>query len=241
MYCLSVLQPGLVGEEFPHERMIPPPVEAKIIRDHDLVLCSHRHGDHMDPGSLPILAANNPHCRFVVPRAEAQFAVRLGLDEARHHDSRLLMAERFSLIRCAMVGAVIIGFGLPLQAQQDHNNQDESKIPPYTLPPILTMQDGTPVRTAEDWNIRRRPEILKLYEDHVYGHTPSGLPQGFAFQVVEQDRNALGGTAHRKQVEVHLSTRVRGCPTVGGRCISNPDRPNAVPRIGAPLARGRGG
>src|SRR5690242_18673530 len=34
--------------------------------------------------------------------------------------------------------------------------------PRYTDIPLLRMRDGTPVRTPEDWWLRRRPEILRL-------------------------------------------------------------------------------
>jgi hypothetical protein len=116
------------------------------------------------------------------------------------------MVDSCRICSILLFPAVIV-FGATLQAGQGHNNQDEAKVPPYTLPAVLSMQDGTPVRTAEDWIHRRRPEILRLYEDNVYGHTPSGLPPGFSFKVVEEDRHALGGTAHRKQVEVHFSDK----------------------------------
>jgi L-ascorbate metabolism protein UlaG (beta-lactamase superfamily) len=71
------------GKEFPHVRLMPPPVDAGALCELDLVLCSHRHGDHMDPGSLPLLVRNNPRCRFVVPRAERECALDLGLNESQ--------------------------------------------------------------------------------------------------------------------------------------------------------------
>jgi L-ascorbate metabolism protein UlaG (beta-lactamase superfamily) len=71
------------GSEFPHERLMPPPIRADEVRDLDLVLCSHAHGDHMDPGSLSVLANNNPRCRFIVPRAEVETVVRLGVSAER--------------------------------------------------------------------------------------------------------------------------------------------------------------
>ena len=37
----------------------------------------------MDPGTLPVLAAANPDCRFVVPRAEAATAISRGIEEQR--------------------------------------------------------------------------------------------------------------------------------------------------------------
>ena len=82
-YLSDHLARKYAGTEFPHERMMPPPVNAEEIRDLDLVLCSHRHGDHLDAGALPTLAANNPHCRFLVPRAEVPSALQIGLTEAR--------------------------------------------------------------------------------------------------------------------------------------------------------------
>lgn len=71
------------GTAFPHTRLMSPPVLAGELRDLDLVLCSHRHGDHMDPGSLAILAARNACCRFVIPRAEVAAARAIGLDADR--------------------------------------------------------------------------------------------------------------------------------------------------------------
>ena len=94
-----------------------------------------------------------------------------------------------------------------VRAQQDHTNYDETKTGPYTLPPVLTMRDGTPVRTARQWMTRRRPEILKLFQEHMHGRTPRALPRGLTISVIEEDRHALGGTAHRKQVEVRFSSK----------------------------------
>jgi L-ascorbate metabolism protein UlaG (beta-lactamase superfamily) len=71
------------GTEFSHERMMPPPLQAAEFQELDLVFCTHRHGDHMDPDTLTVLAKNNPQCRFIVPRAELKFALECGLAESR--------------------------------------------------------------------------------------------------------------------------------------------------------------
>jgi hypothetical protein len=92
-------------------------------------------------------------------------------------------------------------------AQQDHTNYDEAKAGGYTLPPLLIAADGTAVKTAAQWKARRRPEILALYQDHVHGHTPTAKLPDLSFTVVEEDAHALGGTAHRKQVEVRFSKK----------------------------------
>lgn len=83
-------------------------------------------------------------------------------------------------------------------------NYDESKVPEYTLPDPLLLSDGTRVTDAHTWFSRRRPEILRLFEQHVYGRTP-GRPQGMTFHVTSVDERALGGQATRKEVTVYFT------------------------------------
>lgn len=82
-YLSDALASKYAGTDFPHVRLMPPPVEAQAIRNVGLVLCSHRHSDHMDPDSLPIIAVNNPSCRFVIPKAELNSALAIGLEASR--------------------------------------------------------------------------------------------------------------------------------------------------------------
>jgi hypothetical protein len=79
-------------------------------------------------------------------------------------------------------------------------NYDEAAVPAYELPEILRRAGGGTVETAADWPARRA-EILQLFERQVYGVAPAA-PSGLAFSVLEEDRAALGGLAHRKQVRV---------------------------------------
>jgi L-ascorbate metabolism protein UlaG (beta-lactamase superfamily) len=71
------------GTRFPHVRMMPPPIEPEELHDVDLVLCTHRHGDHADPGTFPAIVRHCPQCRFVLPAAERQSAADLGLPGER--------------------------------------------------------------------------------------------------------------------------------------------------------------
>ncbi len=86
----------------------------------------------------------------------------------------------------------------------DEVNYEEAKVPAYTLPDPLLMSDGTPVRDAETWNQRRRPEVLKLFQDHVYGRSP-GRPEGLRFEPGPVVNDAVGGKATRQQITVHFS------------------------------------
>jgi hypothetical protein len=112
-----------------------------------------------------------------------------------------------SMARLAMLTSLLSGLHGRAYAQQDHTNYDEDKVGTYTLPAVLTGQDGKVVRSAAEWKSKRRPEILALYEDNVYGHAPAALPPGMSTTVVEQDAQALGGSARRKQIEVRFGAK----------------------------------
>ena len=80
-------------------------------------------------------------------------------------------------------------------------NYDESKVPPYTLPEILQSQNGTEVTTTKEWENVRRPEILKLFEDHEYGQVPQNFDE-LQFEIKNEDKSAMGGKATLKEVSI---------------------------------------
>jgi hypothetical protein len=94
-------------------------------------------------------------------------------------------------------------------AQPADANYDESRAGTFTLPDPLVSSSGERVKTIADWEKRRRPEILKLFETNVYGRLP-GKPPGMIFELTSTDRKALGGTAVRKQVTVLFSGKTAG-------------------------------
>jgi hypothetical protein len=89
-------------------------------------------------------------------------------------------------------------------------NYDEDKVPKYTLPDPLTLNNGDKVTDADTWTKKRRPEIVKLFEDHVYGRTPVGRPKEMTFQVTSVDKKALGGKAIRKEVSIYFTAKKDG-------------------------------
>lgn len=94
-------------------------------------------------------------------------------------------------------------------AQPKGANYDEAKVPQYTLPDPLKMEDGTPVTTADQWRKARRPELLKLFEEQVYGRAP-GRPADLAFSVDSVASDALNGQAIRKEVTIRFSSQPDG-------------------------------
>lgn len=70
------------------------------------------------------------------------------------------------------------------------------------VPDVLTTLSGKPVESAEVWEKERRPEVLELFQTHVYGKKPVGRPQTLRFEQLEPDQEMMGGTALRKRVRV---------------------------------------
>ena len=83
-------------------------------------------------------------------------------------------------------------------------NYDESRVPAYTLPDPLRHSDGTPVQDAAQWWDRRRPEILRLFAEQMYGHAP-GRPGDMRFHVRSTAEDALEGRATRLEVVAHFT------------------------------------
>lgn len=81
-------------------------------------------------------------------------------------------------------------------------NTDESKVPAYELAPVLQTADGNSITQVEDWH-RHRQSILQLFRDEVYGNIPASH-DSLEIGKTEEDGNALGGKAIRKQWQIHL-------------------------------------
>jgi len=111
------------------------------------------------------------------------------------------MFARQRLIR--MTGfAAVLAFVCCAGAQEA--NYDEAKVPKYALPDPLVCLDGTKVTDAATWSQKRRSEILRLFEEHVYGRSP-GRPEQMTFMTPSLSRNALAGKATRKEVTVFFN------------------------------------
>ena len=86
---------------------------------------------------------------------------------------------------------------------------EEAKTPRYVLPDPLLMADGTKVADADTWRTKRRPELLYLFEEHVYGRSPK--PAGkVQFEITSADAQALEGKATRKQIAIFIAGKRDG-------------------------------
>jgi len=120
------------------------------------------------------------------------------------------MTSLASMPRGLIHASVLLAFSSGVvMAQAPKANYDEAKVPAYVLPDPLTLSDGGPVKDANTWRSRRRPEILRLFEESVYGRSP-GKPDGVKVETVEVEPRALGGAATRKQARILLTGRADG-------------------------------
>jgi hypothetical protein len=82
-------------------------------------------------------------------------------------------------------------------------NYTEANVGEYTLPDALKLSSGAAVSTVDDWQTKRRPEIVKLFEENEYGRAPAN-PKAMRFEVVEQGTPCFDGKAIRKQIAIRL-------------------------------------
>ena len=86
---------------------------------------------------------------------------------------------------------------------RDPNNPDANRLPNYDelmanpfvhYPEALVTFDGRKVKNAKIWNKVRRPELVKYFEDEVYGHIPDNVP-AVNWKVVSEETVDMNGIA----------------------------------------------
>ena len=64
--------------EKPHIRMTEAPLHGSEITNATSVFASHKHSDHLDPGTLPDLFAASPDAHLILPMPVVDHAVAMG-------------------------------------------------------------------------------------------------------------------------------------------------------------------
>lgn len=91
---------------------------------------------------------------------------------------------------------------------QNKTNEDESKVPDYSIPDIFVNLKGQEINTIQDWVHLRRPEIVNLFEDNVYGNMPEAI-DAINFTTVNEDKMAMNGMATLKEVDIEVTNRTQ--------------------------------
>ena len=99
-----------------------------------------------------------------------------------------------------------LAFGRELKEYDSNLIYDESKVPHYDLPPLLVTAEGKPITTAAEWTNPRRPQLLALFANLIYGRVPPPQsPVKMTFEVKKTDPKFMGGKATRKDVLIRLA------------------------------------
>jgi hypothetical protein len=121
---------------------------------------------------------------------------------------------------------LVVLFGSHTVSPAQEFNYDEAKVPAYELPDPLVTEAEEPVTTAEQWQTVRRPELVRLFEQHVYGRFPASS-WNIIFEPNSTDYEALGGKAIRQEATVYFS-HDRAGPSMR-LLIYRPITPDPVP------------
>ncbi|MDR3262124.1 MAG: acetylxylan esterase [Tannerella sp.] len=99
----------------------------------------------------------------------------------------------------------IFGCLAPVSAQVNPVNQDETKVPVFTLPDILTCRDGERITSVAQWEKKRRPELLALFASQMYGEVFTDYTgMSCSSEVLVENPNDLEGTAISKQIMIRF-------------------------------------
>ena len=119
--------------------------------------------------------------------SNAQFFMMGGNSASRDSLRRIAEADYSNMLEQ-------LGIEAPREGRQP-NSKDESKHPNYNeltanpypfYPDALTTLDGKKVKNVKMWNKVRRPELVRLFEDNVYGRIPDNVP-GVTWTVTKED------------------------------------------------------
>lgn len=103
-------------------------------------------------------------------------------------------------ICCTMA---LLWISLAMYSQKEWAVYDESQIPEYQLPQLMTRKNGQPVRNVKDWE-KRRSELLDYFSSEMYGRTPQKKIK-VRYETLEKSSDALQGKAIRKQIKAIFS------------------------------------
>ena len=71
-----------------------------------------------------------------------------------------------------------------------------------SLPDPLVANSGLKITNAKAWQSQRRPELLELFRENIYGRMPVRRPDSLKFETIDSSTKAMDGKATRKQVKI---------------------------------------
>jgi len=120
-------------------------------------------------------------CLTVAAAQQSQYPAPVQLTAAEDHQ-RLLDLLHIQSLRPGVSGST---------TSPNAANYDEAKANPYTkLPDPLVLNNGRKVTTAAAWKKQRRPKLLALFSDNVFGRVPANVPT-VQWRVASEERETI--------------------------------------------------
>jgi len=98
----------------------------------------------------------------------------------------------------------LMNLGLKYVKPRRHDIKVQHIIKDYNLPDPLIFQNGEKVIDKNQWIEKRRAEILRLFEENVYGKIPTEAVEA-KYNIITEVENDLNGLATRKAVKIILN------------------------------------
>jgi hypothetical protein len=71
------------------------------------------------------------------------------------------------------------------------------------LPDVLVLLNGSKINDVKTWKDKRRPELIKLFEENVYERNGVDRPEEMIREIISIDNNAFESSAITKK-ELYL-------------------------------------
>lgn len=81
-------------------------------------------------------------------------------------------------------------------------NYDESTVVVENLPNLLAFSNGTHLTTVSQWQEMRRPEIIDVLSEQIFGRTPF-IDLSPEYEIISSDSNYLDGAATREEIKIY--------------------------------------
>jgi hypothetical protein len=110
-----------------------------------------------------------------------------------------------NLIKSIYLLNILVGiiFSPNLFAQEQFN-YDESKVPDLVLPDPFVSAKGEIIKTVDEWESLRRPELMRLFTENVYGPIPRDFDE-IHFNVSTDSDHLYKEVAMKKNVTIRVT------------------------------------
>jgi hypothetical protein len=78
-------------------------------------------------------------------------------------------------------------------------NRVEEKVNQYKLPDPLVLKNGTRIKTADEWWSKRRPEIVRDFDNEIYGKAPPNI-SAVKWEIVSIKDTAIGNYKAKEKI-----------------------------------------